>query len=197
MRTVVLKYPQKLGGKRSMALRDVMEATSIAEIHQRAADAFLNELSYKSPKDFAEIAGTVLSFNLLECSSFHAYAEIKATRDAYIHNRGIANEVYVRKADSHVRAKVGAQLPVSIAYFLDSYEHCLSMLDWLEEKLHAIWHSSEHELRKLPQQPLLPLLNPVEQNSGDEIVWDEPQSELPQEKAPQASPHVKLAPERP
>lgn len=151
IRAVVTRYPQKLGGKRTLSIQAVLESTSLEEVHVRATDALLNELSYRSPAEFAESMQQLLSVNLLECPSFHCYMEIKATRDIFIHNGGIANDIYVRKANSHVRAKAGMALPADIQYFLESYEHCLKIADWLEVELHGHWHSSEYEDRKNPQ----------------------------------------------
>jgi len=143
MRAVIMKYPQKLGNKRNIPMTTILEAVSIEEIHLRATDSFLNELAYKSPEEFSESAKTILSINLLECPAFHKYIEVKATRDIYIHNRGIANGIYLRKSASHARVKSGMKLPVDIQYFLESYESCIQMTEWLEVKLHENWHSSE------------------------------------------------------
>lgn len=164
LRTVITCYPHKLGAKRTIPLQVVLEAKSIEDIHLRAMDSLLNELSYKSPHEFAESLRSLLSINLLECTAFHKYVEIKATRDIFIHNRGIVNDTYLRKAGSHARAKTGL-LPVDIPYFLESYECCLQLTEWLENELHTHWYSSELEdfrNRSLqtpepPQEPTLPI----------------------------------------
>lgn len=145
IRSVVLKYPKKLGGKRSLAIKTVLEATSIEEIHVRATDELINELSYKSPTEFADAIKAILPVNLLECPAFHKYIEVKASRDILIHNRGIANSVYERKVGTHARVKEGMFLPVDVQYFLESYESCIQVIEWLEKELHQHWHSSEYE----------------------------------------------------
>lgn len=151
VRAIVMRYPQKLGGKRTLSIQTVLESTSLEEVHLRATDALINELAYKSPTDFANSMQDLLSVNLLECPAFHKYMEVKATRDIFIHNRGIANEVYFRKAGSHARVKAGMELPADIQYFLESYEYCIQIAEWLEIELHGRWHSSEYEDRKNPQ----------------------------------------------
>lgn len=162
VRTVVTRYPQKLGAKRTIALQFVLEAKSLDEIRLRATDSLLNELSYKSPIEFAESLVLLLSINLLECPAFHRYVEIKATRDIFIHNRGVANETYLRKAGSHARARVGHIIPVDTPYFLESYECCLQLTEWLENELHEHWHSSELEdFRSRPVQPPEPPPEPA------------------------------------
>ena len=148
IRAVVMRYPKKLGAKRSVTLQIVFESSSIEEIHFRAADILLNELFYKSPAEFAESAKGILSVNFLECPAFHKYVEIKASRDIYIHNRGFANDIYIRKSGTHARVQVGMELPADIQYFLESYEACLQMAEWIEKELHQHWHSSEYEERR-------------------------------------------------
>lgn len=154
VRAVVVRYPQKLGAKRSIPIQAVLESTSMEEVHIRATDALLNELAFKSPAEFAEQVDQLLSVKLLECPAFHRYMEVKATRDIFIHNRGIANDVYCRKAGTHGRVKSGMALPADIQYFLESYEQCLQLADWLEAELHSRWHSSIYEERMAPQLDL-------------------------------------------
>lgn len=154
IRAVVARYPQKLGGKRNISIQAVLESTTLEEVHLRATDTLLNELAYKSPAEFSEAMNQLLSVNLLECPAFHRYMEIKATRDIFIHNQGVANDVYIRKAGTHARARSGVSLPADIQYFLESYEQCLQISDWLEVELHNHWHSSNYEDSKTPQMEI-------------------------------------------
>ncbi len=151
VRALVIRYPQKLGGKRAVPMQAILESSSIEEVHHRATDILLNELAYKSPAEFADSMRQLLSINLLECPAYHRYMEIKATRDIYIHNRGVANEIYIRKSGSHARVISGVQLPADIQYFLESYECCLQLSDWLETELNSHWQSLDYEERKQEQ----------------------------------------------
>jgi len=153
VRSVVVRYPQKLGAKRSIQLQAVLESKSLEEVHLRATDALLNELSYKSPSDFASALEELLSMNLAECPAFHKYIELKATRDIHIHNRGLVNETYLKKAGSHARAVAGSALPVDIQYFLESYEACIQITEWLEVQLDQHWNSSEREQAQASATP--------------------------------------------
>jgi hypothetical protein len=155
LRHIVVRYPRKLGAKRQIQLQHLLESQTIEEVHLRATDALVNELSFKSPADFAITFEELTGVRLLECPAFHRYIEVKATRDVYIHNRGVANDTYVRKAGSHARPRAGSLVHVDIQYFLESYECCLQVVDWLELELHTRWHSSEYELRNQTAQ--LPL----------------------------------------
>ncbi len=146
-RAVIIAYPKKLGGKKTIAFANVIEAQSIEALHLYAADSLLHELSYKSPKDFADAMKEITGVSLLESPAFHRYIEVKATRDIHIHNQGTANEIYVTKADSHARVGIGIALPVDIQYFLQAYESALQVAETLEKRLHEQWPSSELEQR--------------------------------------------------
>lgn len=152
VRAIVLKYPQKLGTKRSVSTGVILEASSLEEIHLHAIDSVLNDLSYKSPHEFAESIKVLMSLNLLECPAYHRYTETKASRDILIHNQGIANHVYVAKSGSHARVASGQPLPINTGYFLESYESCLQFSEWIEKALHNVWHSSEYEIQQAQQQ---------------------------------------------
>lgn len=145
VRKVVARYPNKLSTKRQISTQKVLEANSIEELHVTAIDSLLNDLSYKSPREFASELESILSINVVECPAYHHYIEMKATRDILIHNQGIANETYVAKAGSHARVPAGGRLPTTQSYFLEVYEECLRLVEWLESKLHDKWHSSEYE----------------------------------------------------
>ncbi len=145
IRQVILKYPKKLGAKNTISMKAVLEANSLDEIHIRATDVLLNEISYKSPREYSEIFQSYIGINLLESPSFHKYVEVKATRDIYIHNQGMANDIYLRKAGSHARVSSGSYLTVDTQYFLESYESCLSLAEFLEQELHQKWHSSDFD----------------------------------------------------
>ena len=145
LRKVILKYPQKIGSKMSIKSSLVLSASSIEELHIKTTDSILNDLAYKSPRDFAKACEELLSINFLECPSYHKYIEIKATRDIYIHNLGFINELYLNKVGSHARGQLGGQIPVTMNYFLESYEECIKFIEWLEIQAHEEWTSSEYE----------------------------------------------------
>ncbi|MBU0587398.1 MAG: hypothetical protein KJ852_02410 [Gammaproteobacteria bacterium] len=155
VRNIIIRYPQKLGAKRTIQLQAVLEAQSLEEVHLRATDSLLHDLSYKSPAEFSEALNNLLAINLMECPAFHKYIELKATRDIHVHNRGYVNETYLKKSASHARARANQFLPVDIPYFLESYEACLQLTEWLEQELNLHWYSSERESAINPQ-PLAP-----------------------------------------
>lgn len=152
LRAIVAKYPGKLGANRKLSLGAVLASSSIEVVHGHAIDTLLNELAYKSPKEYAEAVQELIGINLMECTAFQKYVEIKATRDVYIHNSGVANDIYARKADVHARVKPKNKLPVGLQYFLASFEQCAQLTEWLEQQLHEKWHSSDFAQREEDQK---------------------------------------------
>ncbi|MDP1727352.1 MAG: hypothetical protein Q8M15_11255 [Bacteroidota bacterium] len=148
LRDTLIEFPVKISNKRKLDFEIVLEAKSLEEIKIVLVNSIINELSYKSPKDFAEEFSKYVGINLLEKPSFHKYIELKATRDIFIHNQGIANEIYLSKADTLARVKSGQYLHVDIQYFLQSYECCLQITEILDEALNKIWPSLEYNKSK-------------------------------------------------
>ena len=148
LRETLIEYPSKIGNKRKLDFEIVLEANSLDSIKYILVNTVINELSYKSPKDFAEEFLKYVGVNLLEQPTFHKYIELKATRDIYIHNQGVANEIYFAKSATLARVKSGQYLPVDIQYFLQSYECCLQITEILETELDKIWPSPEYRNRK-------------------------------------------------
>ncbi|MGV3630879.1 MAG: hypothetical protein ACO1O6_06725 [Bacteroidota bacterium] len=152
LRNTLIEFPVKISNKRKLDFELVLEANSLEEIKISLVNSIINELSYKSPKDFAEEFSKYVGIKLLEKPSFHKYIELKSTRDIYIHNQGIANDIYLAKADTLARVKAGQFLPVDIQYFLQSYECCLQITEILEEELNKIWPSPKYNENKTKAQ---------------------------------------------
>lgn len=152
LRIIITKYPQKLGNKRQIDISIILSSNSLEEAKLYVVNKFINELAYQSPEDFVKDFEQITSINLFETPVTHRYKEIKTTRDIYIHNMGIVNEIYIKKAGSHARAKIGENLPIDIQYFLESYEYCLQLCEFLETKLHEIWPSAKYEEKNQPSE---------------------------------------------
>lgn len=170
-RAIILKYPNKIGKKKQVSAEIVLKFHDVENIHNAVVNDILNELAYKSPKEFAESIQSIYGINLLEISSYHKYMELKASRDIYVHSQGVANEIYETKAGTHARAKSGQPLYLDNNYFLQSYESCLKLIEEMELKFHDIWHSEAFELNRQL------LANPAQ---NEVVQIEEPSTEEPQ-----------------
>lgn len=152
LRMILIEYPSKIPSKKKIDVDCVLSASSIEQAKITIVDEILNEIAYKSPKDYATEFEKYTSVKLLENPVFHKYIELKATRDIHIHNRGIANDIYLIKSGVVARVKNGEYLPVDIQYFLMSYEQCLQLNEILEKELDKIWPSENFRERKAKKE---------------------------------------------
>lgn len=153
LRAILIEFPKKIPNKRKLDIDQVLACDNLDQIKLAIVDTILNEFAYKSPKEYADEFSFYTGVKLLENPVFHQYIELKATRDIHIHNKGIANEIYLNKAGVLARVKSGRYLPVTIQYFLEMYEQCLQLTEVLERALNDIWPSLVYKNRKqLDQQ---------------------------------------------
>ncbi len=149
LKIILIEYPNKIPSKKQVDINCVLNSSSIEQAKLYIVESVLNEIAYKSPKDYSTEFEKYTGVNLLENPVFHKYIELKATRDIHIHNSGLANDIYTTKAGVLSRVKSGEYLPVDIQYFLMSYEQCLQLTEVLEDELDKIWPSEKHRNRKL------------------------------------------------
>lgn len=106
---------------------DVIDASSRDEIISGIIQKELTSLFYAAPalqiEYFQSVTGVSLSKDLIG-----HWLEIKATRDIIVHNSGIANSVYLKKADSYARAKDGDVLPMDEKYFAKAIASMKSLI---------------------------------------------------------------------
>lgn len=76
----------------------------------------LTSLTYKNLKEQIEYIRANLGFEIDE-EKWNKWIEYKATRDLLIHNSGIINERYIKKAKSHSRGSIGEEIIVNKIYF--------------------------------------------------------------------------------
>jgi hypothetical protein len=149
LKSILIEYPNKIPSNKKVDIGCILSSSSIEQAKLIIVDNILNEIAYKSPKDYASEFDKYTGVNLLENPVFHKYIELKATRDIHIHNAGKANDIYTTKSGVLSRVKSGEYLPVDIQYFLMSYEQCLQLNEILEFELDKIWPSEDFRNRKI------------------------------------------------
>lgn len=113
---VLKKYPWKLGtADKKVSLEVVIESESRDEIVERIAEEHVSSLLYGSPGDYLAGVSNITSSAIPDEMS-GKFAEVKATRDVLVHNRGIANELYSRKSGDYARVQPGEAIPIDQRY---------------------------------------------------------------------------------
>lgn len=95
---------------------DLIDCSSREELIENIIRKELISLFYAAPslqmEYFQAITGVKLPNEIVA-----SWIEIKATRDIIVHNSGLANATYIRKADVKARAGDGEELPMDEVYF--------------------------------------------------------------------------------
>jgi hypothetical protein len=126
LRTVLRWFPQKLkqnvtGDKidRSISLDMVLAAANKKQLLSRLINKQLQGIFYGAPSRYFEYIENVLTLELPQDLKSQ-FIEIKATRDAIVHNSGMVNETYLEKTGKFARAANREKLPVDASYFVSA-----------------------------------------------------------------------------
>ncbi len=121
LRCWLTAYPRSLGGKQ-IDFKTVLDAPDKEAVTQLVVAKELNEVLYDRPAGwFAYLQDRVK----LDCPSpveIERVAEAKASRDALVHNQGIASWTYETKAGRLARFKVGEKVVIPEQYHRDTWE---------------------------------------------------------------------------
>lgn len=144
---VFLKYPQKISDKNLILTSKVFEFESLYELQEYVFKKILNDLAYKSPEDFIKEFKNYTGVDLSLSEAYSHYMEVKACRDLIIHNKGIINEIYLRKTKTLARGQDGQTIICDHIYFLTAFEICIQLIEFLEKEFHNRWPSSSYSER--------------------------------------------------
>lgn len=96
-------------------VRDVVNADSLDSLIAKKAAQRVRDASYATPESYFGYCAKVFAFEF-DDSIRQQYNEIKATRDIHVHNDGVANQIYLKKASNLARAREGDPLLVDSEY---------------------------------------------------------------------------------
>jgi len=117
LRLVLRAFPKKIGvSEKKVDLAVILEAEDLDNLLDAIILKQINSAFYASPSKYFEYIESVLSISI-PASHKAAYSEVKATRDIYVHNGGIVNQLYLQKAGGLARAGDGDPLPLDEEYF--------------------------------------------------------------------------------
>jgi hypothetical protein len=103
---------------KSVPLDTILKSGSYEGLLDSIIEARCQALLFARPRKYIEYISSIASFDA-DDEAFQKFMEIKASRDVVIHNRGIANPIYVSKSEGRARAESGEKLEINAAYFDD------------------------------------------------------------------------------
>jgi hypothetical protein len=113
--------PRALSQKRQVTVEDVLAASDYERLLDALIAREMSELQYKAPSEWFAFLNRIIKLDLPD-AAVRRLAELKATRDLHLHNRGVVNEIYLRKAGSLARSALGSSLPLSRPYVYDGVD---------------------------------------------------------------------------
>jgi hypothetical protein len=105
-------FPKRLA-KRLVDFKTILEASDKAQITLWVVERALNELKYKKVQEWFAYLEGLANLGTPGADAIGRIAEIKASRDLLVHNRGIVSSTYVAKAGIHARHRIGERLEIS------------------------------------------------------------------------------------
>jgi len=118
----LLAYPKGIPNKekKPISLADLLEAADFDTILRDVVRRELLSISYKRPAEWFAYLQDRVDLGCPTPDQLNDLAEIKASRDVLIHNRGIVNQAYLEKTGDRARFTDGARLDVPEPYLLAS-----------------------------------------------------------------------------
>jgi len=117
LRLVFRGYPKKLAGEdKTVDLALVLAADNLDDVLSAVIERQIHSVFYERPEKYFKFIEDVLSVSI-EGEIKETYSEVKATRDVLVHNDGVTNPIYVRKAGARARVQEGEDIQVDEAYF--------------------------------------------------------------------------------
>lgn len=132
LRLWLAAYPGSLS-RNQLEFSAVLKAADKNEIVLAVVDKQLNEIKYKRVADWFEYLDRLVKLGCPTSDEIEALAEMKASRDILVHNRGIANPTYLAKAGSRARCQDGELLEVPEPYHRQSWELTRKMIGDIAE----------------------------------------------------------------
>jgi hypothetical protein len=102
MRHWLLAYPKRLA-KKQIPMSFVLAASNLDAVKLDAINRELNELAFKRVREWFAYLEDMVKLGCPTDEEIDRLAEIKATRDVFVHNRGIANQICEEKAGARKR----------------------------------------------------------------------------------------------
>jgi hypothetical protein len=95
----------------------------------------LNELKYQQIDKWFSYLVNLVNKTSPDAHTLGQLAEAKATRDLLVHNNGVVNKIYMRKAGINARAKIGERIPLSGTYLADVWRIIIATVNRISEVL--------------------------------------------------------------
>jgi len=120
-----LSMPRK---DKTLEWRIVIECADRDEILTKIIETELNQVKYETVSGWFKYLDKVITIGKLAENEREQLAEMKASRDIIVHNAGIVNDIYLKKAGALARYPKGASLEIPLDYFVESFRIVIGLV---------------------------------------------------------------------
>ncbi len=121
LRAWLIEHPGSLSAKQ-LQFRTVLQSADKAQIVRAVIEKHLVELAYDRVDNWFEYLEKTANLGCPNQDQVQQLAEIKASRDVLVYNKGIANSIYVDKSMGRARVKDGEPLEIPEQYHRESWQ---------------------------------------------------------------------------
>lgn len=121
LRLWLTAYPQSLG-KKTASFKSILELPDKAAIVDSVIRRELIEIVYDRPTEWFAYLNVKVQLGCPTPDEIEQIAEAKATRDIFVHNGGIANQMYQSKAGAKARFQPGQRMDIPEHYHRQTWE---------------------------------------------------------------------------
>ncbi len=120
-RAWILAFPERVSS-RQLSGKVIIRLADKAAMIDALVEKELQEVFYDRPANWFEYMKTLTKITSPSEAEASQFAEIKATRDVFVHGQGIANAFYVDKAGALARAQPSKPLDIPGPYHQQSWD---------------------------------------------------------------------------
>ncbi|MCQ4574275.1 MAG: hypothetical protein NOU37_03365 [Candidatus Brocadiales bacterium] len=112
LRLILREYPKKIR-KEKVESSTIKDSSSYEECLERLIDEELRDIFYKGPREATKHLQLITSIDIESIPGLADIFELKTLRDILLHNKGVVNGEYLRRAGSKARAKKGEKIRIN------------------------------------------------------------------------------------
>ena len=128
LRLVLVDKPVHLPSGKKIEYSVIVAAQTKEEIIEAMIEKELNDLKYKNVEGWFSYLENLVSDCKISASDVGHIIEAKATRDLLVHNAGVVDQVYLKKAGEFARFRIGENAVVGGPYTRDMWKLLSSAL---------------------------------------------------------------------
>jgi len=121
LKSMLIESPGKLGDTKLKLSDIIAKGRNFDAVLEWIVDQEVRSVAYTKPQDWFDYLSKVKRLGCPSNDEVQRFAEMKATRDVYEHNKGVVNKTYETKSGTQARYKEGEDMAIPDTYLRGSW----------------------------------------------------------------------------